>query len=120
MHSKYKDYINTRFIYLKLAAHVVSTNENFDLYQLDTPNCIGRSDNTPGLCTNLVKFLLLRMCMFFIQSIDPGLTFISETSAHHLNQSKNRYPNIVPCKCTNLCVKTLLSVLCNIAYSLFR
>jgi protein tyrosine phosphatase len=40
--------------------------------------------------------------MFSIQSIDPGMTFTSEISAHHLNQSKNRYPNIVPCKYTNL------------------
>ncbi|CAB3995382.1 RNA-directed DNA polymerase from mobile element jockey [Paramuricea clavata] len=30
------------------------------------------------------------------ESIDPGMTFTSEISAHHLNQSKNRYPNIVP------------------------
>ena len=30
------------------------------------------------------------------ESIDPVVTCISETSAHHLNQSKNRYPNIVP------------------------
>ena len=39
------------------------------------------------------------------------MTFVSDTSAHHLNQSKNRYPNIVPCKYTSFWTELSLSPL---------